>query len=89
MKVDDFLLLAQFGIQTAVYICAPILGFGLVAGLAVSIFQAASQISDAALAFLPKIAAAIVGILIFGPFMVNRLASFTTWVYSQIPVLTQ
>lgn len=87
MGVDDFLLMAQFGIQTAIYVCAPILVFGLVAGLAVSIFQAATQINDAALAFIPKILAAVTGIAIFGPFMLNRLASFTTWVYSQIPAL--
>jgi len=84
MNIDDYLRLGQMGIQTAVYTCAPILGFGLVAGLIVSIFQAATQINDPALAFIPKIGAAIVGMVLFGHFMINRIAGFTIMVYNQI-----
>ena len=88
MNIDDYLRLGQMGIQTAVYTCAPILGFGLVAGLIVSIFQAATQINDPALAFIPKIGAAVVGMVLFGHFMVNRIAGFTIFVYSQIGNIT-
>ena len=88
MGIDEFLRLAQVGIETALFVAAPVLILGLAAGLAVSIFQAATQINDAALAFIPKIGAAVAGLLIFGHFMVNRLAGFTLWVYSQIPNLT-
>ncbi|MDC0358690.1 flagellar biosynthetic protein FliQ [Oligoflexia bacterium] len=88
MEIDDFLRLGQVGIQTAVLVSAPVLTLGLLAGLAVSIFQAATQINDAALAFIPKIAAAVVGLVFFGHFMINRIASFTTWVYSQISMLS-
>jgi|GEM_PF-317778 flagellar biosynthetic protein FliQ len=84
MGIDDFLRLGQISIETAIYTCAPILMFGLVAGLLVSIFQAATQISDPALAFIPKIGAAVVGMLLFGNFMINRLVSFTVHVISQI-----
>lgn len=87
MGVDDFLRLGQVSIETAMLVSAPVLVLGLVAGLLVSIFQAATQINDAALAFIPKIAAAFAGILIFGHFMINRIATFTTWVYGQIPTL--
>jgi len=89
MDIDDFLHLTQLAIQTAVLVSAPILGLGLIAGLAVSIFQAATQISDAALAFIPKIGAAVIGLLLFGHFMVSRIASFTVWLYTQIPTLIQ
>ena len=85
MGIDDYLKLGQVAIQTAVFVSLPILGLGLIAGLAVSIFQAATQINDAALAFLPKIGAAIVGLVLFGHFMMNRIATFTTWVFNQIP----
>ena len=88
MGVDDYLRLGQIAIETAIYTCAPILVFGLVAGFLVSIFQAATQINDPALAFIPKIGAAIVGMLLFGHFMVNRIASFTIYVISQIGNLT-
>ena len=85
MQVDDYLRLAQVGIQTAVLVASPILILGLLAGLTVSIFQAATQINDASLAFIPKIGATIVGLMVFGHFMITRIAGFATWVYSQIP----
>jgi flagellar biosynthetic protein FliQ len=88
MGIDDYLRLARVGVETAVLVAAPVLVLGLVAGLAVSIFQAATQINDAALAFIPKIGAAIVGLVVFGHFMISRIASFTAWVYGQIPALS-
>ena len=84
MNIDDYLRLGQISIETALYTCALILGFGLVAGFLVSVFQAATQINDPALAFIPKIGAAIIGMVLFGHFMVNRIAGFTVFVYSQI-----
>ena len=84
MQMDDFLRLGQVAIQTACYTAAPILVFGLVAGFIVSIFQAATQINDPALAFIPKMGAAIMGMLLFGHFMMNRIAGFTIQVISQI-----
>lgn len=88
MNIDDYLRLGQIAIETALYTCAPILLFGLVAGLLVSIFQAATQINDPALAFIPKIAAAILGMILFGHFMINRIAGFTVYAISQIANLT-
>lgn len=87
MTLDDYLRLGQLGIETAVLVSAPILILGLIAGLAVSIFQAATQINDAALAFIPKIGAAVIGLVLFGHFIINRIAGFTIWVYSQIATL--
>ena len=84
MNVDDFMRIGQIGIEVAAMVAAPILILGLVAGLAVSIFQAATQINDAALAFIPKIGATMVGLLVFGHFMIDRIAGFTTWVYTHI-----
>jgi len=89
MDIDDFIRLGQVGLQTAVIVSAPMLILALIAGLAVSIFQAATQINDAALAFIPKIAAMIIALLIFGHFMINRVSAFTVWVYEQIPHLVQ
>ena len=84
MDIDDYLRLGQIGIETAVLVSAPVLILGLLAGLAVSIFQAATQINDAALAFIPKIAAAVIGLVLFGHFMINRIAAFTTTTFQQI-----
>jgi len=87
MEFDDFLRFGQVGIETAVIVSAPVLVLGLIAGLAVSIFQAATQINDAALAFIPKIGAAVLGLIWFGHFMMNRIASFTIWVYQYIATI--
>ena len=88
MNIDDFLRLGQISIETAVYTCAPILVFGLAAGLFVSIFQAATQINDPALAFIPKMGAAVLGLVCFGNFMMNRIAGFTVFVISQVAHLS-
>lgn len=85
MQVEAFMRIAQVGIETALWVSSPVLILGLIAGVAVSIFQAATQINDASLAFLPKIGAAVVGLVLFGSFMMDRLASFTIWTFSHIP----
>ncbi len=87
MGVDEYLNLGRISVETAVWITLPVLSLGLAAGLVVSILQAATQINDASLAFIPKIGAAVLGLVVFGHFMINRLASFTTWVFNQIPNL--
>lgn len=85
MTIDEYLRLAQMAIETAVLISAPVLILGLIAGLAVSIFQAATQINDSALAFIPKIGAGVIALMFFGHFIIAKMAGFTTWIYNQIP----
>lgn len=87
MGIDEFLHLGQLSLETAVLVSAPVLLLGLAAGLVVSIFQAATQINDAALAFIPKIVAVVVSLAAFGHFMINRLAWFTTWTYQYIATI--
>jgi flagellar biosynthetic protein FliQ len=87
MSADLYLKLTQNAIETSVFIASPILGLGLVAGLSISIFQAATQINDASLAFIPKIASLVIALMIFGNFMVSRLVLFTQTIYAQIPQL--
>jgi flagellar biosynthetic protein FliQ len=57
-----------------------------VVGLTVSIFQAATQIHEASLAFVPKILAIIVCLIILLPWMLQILVTFTTGIISNIPV---
>ena len=87
MNIDDFMRIGQIGVEVAALVAAPILLLGLISGLFVSIFQAATQISDASIAFIPKIGATMVGLLLFGHFMIDRIASFTVYVYTQIGTL--
>jgi len=80
---------AQKALSLAFMICLPVLGFGLVVGLAVAVFQAATQIHEMTLTFIPKITAVGVALVIFGPWMMNRLVSFTTGLLQSIPTLVR
>lgn len=88
MNLDDFIHIAEMGIQTAIVVSAPVLLMGLVAGLLVSIVQAATQISDSSLAFIPKILAVMGALMFFGPWMVSQMAQYATYTLNQIPNVT-
>lgn len=84
MEIEKYLEVAQYGIQTAMMVSAPVLLSGLVAGVSVSIFQAATQINDAALAFIPKIGATVLSLIIFGNWMGSKLTNFAIFAFNQI-----
>lgn len=77
--------LAQRALMVAVMVSAPILGIGLIVGLIVSIFQAATQIQEMTLTFVPKILAIIAAVVIFGPWMLTSLVNFTTKLLTSMP----
>ena len=89
MNLEDFLRIASYGLETALLVSAPVLLAGLLAGVAISVFQAATQINDAALAFLPKILATVIALAIFGPWMISELTTFTSYALQQIPAVSQ
>ena len=68
-------------------VSGPMLLFGLIIGLTISIFQAITQINEMTLTFVPKILAVAVALLIFLPWMINMLLDFTHHMYSLIPGL--
>ncbi|MCL6456753.1 MAG: flagellar biosynthesis protein FliQ [Gorillibacterium sp.] len=69
--------LAYQALLTTLYIAAPLLGLALLVGLAVSIFQATTQIQEQTLAFVPKILAVLLSLLLFGPWILSTLVDFT------------
>ena len=66
-------------------ISAPMLGLGLAVGLLVSVFQATTSIQEQTLAFIPKIVAVFVAILIFGPWMLRLMVDYVTTVFNNLP----
>ena len=74
-------------IQTVLMCSAPMLIIGLIIGLIVSIFQAATQINEQTLTFVPKIIAVFVTMLIFGPWMIKLLVTFTTGLFDVMATL--
>lgn len=67
----------------------PLLVTALVVGLIISIFQAATQINEATLSFLPKIAAMIAVFAIMSPWMVRRMTTYTQDIFKKIPEITR
>ncbi|GAB6088223.1 flagellar biosynthesis protein FliQ [Alkaliphilus crotonatoxidans] len=81
--------LGQQTMTTILLLAAPMLLIGLLVGLAVSIFQATTQIQEATLAFIPKIVAIFASIVIFGPWMLSVLINFTTKLFNNISIYIQ
>ena len=62
----------------------PVLGVALVAGLVISFIQAITQINEATLAFLPKVVAIGLALVMLGPFMATTLSGFSHRVFDRI-----
>ncbi len=69
-----------------IIVSAPMLGLGLSVGLLVSIFQATTSIQEQTLAFIPKIIAVFVAILIFGPWMLSIMTEFFMGIFVNLPL---
>jgi flagellar biosynthetic protein FliQ len=78
MSSEFVIGLAGQALFTVLKISAPMLGIGLIVGLLVSIFQATTQIQEQTLAFVPKIIAVFLSLLIFGPWILNIMIDFTS-----------
>ena len=78
--------LVREGLFTVMMVAAPPLLMGLTVGLVMSIFQAVTSIQEMTLAFIPKILAVLLSLLIFGPFMLERLRNFIEYVVISMPV---
>ncbi|MDK9707957.1 MAG: flagellar biosynthesis protein FliQ [Desulforhopalus sp.] len=74
-------------IQTILLGSAPMLIIGMIIGLLVSIFQAATQINEQTLTFVPKIIAVFVTMLIFGPWLIKLLTVFTAGLFETMVTL--
>ena len=76
--------LGKDAITTVLLVAGPVLGFGMLVGLIVSIFQATTQIQEQTLTFIPKIIAVLVSLILFGPWMLRVLIDFGTRLLSNI-----
>jgi flagellar biosynthetic protein FliQ len=76
-------------IELTLMLSAPMLGFGLLVGLVVSIFQAVTQIQEMTLTFIPKILAVMLAMILFMPWMLQIILSFTAGILMDIPNYVQ
>ncbi len=84
MGPDMVMELARQALITVAYVTTPLLFVGLAAGLLISIFQAATQVSESTLSFLPKVAASATVLILGGNWLLEQLTSFTTQIILRI-----
>lgn len=84
MTPDMVIKLAENSIFTILMIAGPMLLLALGVGLLVSIFQATTQIQEQTLAFIPKIVAVLLSLVIFGPWMLTLMLDFTNNLFKNL-----
>lgn len=89
MDSQHVLTIAQQAMALLMMICTPLLGVVLVVGLVVSVVQAITQIHESTLAFLPKLVAAIVVLVVGGPWMIGMLVDYLRRTLQSIPAMVQ
>lgn len=85
MTPESVITFAQQAIRTTILVSMPMLGLALVVGLAISIFQAVTQIQEMTLTFVPKILVVLLALLFFASWMLEQLIHFTVTTIEQIP----
>ena len=85
MNSQDVLTLGMQAMRTALLVAAPLLLVALAVGLMVSVFQAATQLNEQTLSFIPKLLAIVVTLVVMGPWMLQTLVDFMHRVFESIP----
>jgi flagellar biosynthetic protein FliQ len=85
MDAQQVFTIGQQGLWTLLAVAAPVLLTVLLVGLVVSIFQAATQIHEATLSFVPKMVAAVLVLAVAGPWMLSTLVEFVQRTLLSIP----
>ncbi len=89
MSQGDIINVIQQAVYTVLVASAPLLGVGLVIGLVISIFQAATQINEQTLTFVPKIVGILLSLLVFGGFILSTVTEFTTRMFEMINTIVR
>ena len=87
MTQDTVMQLASQTLWMTILIAAPLLLSALTVGLIVGMFQAATQINEMTLSFIPKLGILVLALFVFGPWMLSNIVDFTRRLYMNIPQL--
>jgi flagellar biosynthetic protein FliQ len=87
MTPESVMTIGQQALELTLMMSAPLLLTALIIGLVVSIFQAATQINEMTLSFIPKLVGMFGVLIISGPWMMGLLLDYMTRLYSSIPYL--
>jgi flagellar biosynthetic protein FliQ len=87
LNPEDFISIARQGLELTIMLSMPLLVAALVTGLLVSVFQAATQINEMTLSFIPKLLVMFVVAVLAGPWMLQLLVDYTRRLFESIPGL--
>lgn len=87
MTPEAVMTLAHGAMYVGLVLAAPLLLVALVVGLLVSLFQAATQINESTLSFIPKLLAIVLTLVIAGPWMLTTMLDYLRHTLSSIPTL--
>jgi flagellar biosynthetic protein FliQ len=87
MTPETVMTLAQHALTVTTMLAAPMLIAALIAGLAVGMIQAATQINEMTLSFIPKLLVLVATLFIAGPWMLKLIVSYTRQLFESIPSL--
>lgn len=87
MTPESVMDLAYQGMRITLFMAGPLLVTALLVGLLISLFQAATQINEMTLSFIPKILAVFTVLVLAGPWMIKLIVDFTRELFTNIPLM--
>jgi flagellar biosynthetic protein FliQ len=88
MTPETVISMGRHALEITLELMAPPLLTALIVGLVISIFQAATQINEATLSFIPKFLGVLASIIILGPWMLTIILDYMREVFTSIPIIT-
>lgn len=87
MTPESVMTIGRHAMEVTLIVAAPLLLVALVIGLVVSIFQAATQINESTLSFIPKLVGIFIALIVMGPWMLSVMLDYMREVFTNIPNL--
>ncbi|MBK5929785.1 flagellar biosynthesis protein FliQ [Halochromatium salexigens] len=87
MAPEEVMNLSYQGMRVALFLAGPVLLSALITGLLISLFQAATQINEMTLTFIPKVLAIFAVLVLAGPWLLQVITTFTRKLFTEIPLI--
>jgi flagellar biosynthetic protein FliQ len=87
MTPEAVIEIAQYALRTVLFVAGPMLVAGMIVGFVISVFQAATQINEMTMTFVPKIVTVFVVLVLSLPWAIGQLTDFTTSMFNRIAAM--
>ena len=87
MTPEMVIEIGQEAVKTVLYVAGPMLVAGMIVGLVISIFQAATSINEMTMTFVPKIVTVFVVLVLALPWIISQMTSFTVSIFERIAAM--